>query len=394
MIVKLLGGRSESPSSSEARKKEMTLPSAAKSDLRFAVGGNAGRVMEDFFLEDASGAKLSPKFRLYYRLRPLIPIWLRQRMQKTHGDGMCDISKDWFIPVEFLEKFEAAIRKDLKRNPDARMIHPWPDGSEMCVSLTHDVETIDGVKLVDGLAKLEESHGFRSCWYFIPHKYPIDPGLIKDLKQRGHEVGVHGYNHDGRLFSSSSVFEKRRGPIEKAFKNLDAVGFRAPMVHRNLDWIETLGPKYDASCFDIDPYQAMPGGVGSFWPFMKGDMVELPYSLPQDHTLFVTMGKDDIEIWKRKLSFLSRWRGMAMLVSHPDYLNTEARLGHYESFLEHLKTLETSWFALPDEITDWWIEREQSQIVSTESGELEIDGLARGRGRILTLSDLLQRKTT
>ena len=377
-----------------AQAKAMTfLHNNTKSDLRFAVGGNAGRAMEDFFLEDASNAKLSPKFRLYYRLRPLIPIWLRQRMQKTRGEGMDDISKDWFIPVDFVEQFEAAIRKDLKGDPDSRMIHPWPSGSEMCVSLTHDVETSDGVKRVDQLAKLEESHGYRSCWYFIPHKYPIDSGLIRDLKQRGHEIGVHGYNHDGRLFSSSRVFEKRRRPIEKAFEDLEAIGFRAPMVHRNLDWIETLGSKHDASCFDIDPYQAMAGGVGSFWPFFKGDMVELPYSMPQDHTLFIALNQNDIEIWKRKLDFLSRWRGMAMLVSHPDYLNTETRLGHYESFLEHLKTLESAWFALPNDIADWWIERDQSQIVSNESGEPEINGPARERGRILALRDLLQRKT-
>ena len=58
-----------------------------QSDLRFAFDGNAGRTIEKFFLEDARGAKLSLKFRLYYRLRPLIPIWLRQRMQKSRGKG-------------------------------------------------------------------------------------------------------------------------------------------------------------------------------------------------------------------------------------------------------------------------------------------------------------------
>ena len=365
----------------------------SQSDLRFAFGGNAGRTMEKFFLEDALGAKLSLKFRLYYRLRPVIPIWLRQRMQKTRGEGMNDVSNNWFMPIEFVEEFEAALREDLKEKPDSQIIHPWPDGHQMCVSLTHDVETADGVKRVDELAKLEEAHGFRSCWYFIPHKYPIDIGLIRDLKQRGHEIGVHGYNHDGRLFSKKRIFEKRRGLMVKAFEDLGADGFRAPMVHRNLDWIKTLDTKHDGSCFDIDPYQAMAGGVGSFWPFFKGDMVELPYSLPQDHTLFVALAKNDVDIWKRKIAFLNRWRGMAMLVTHPDYLNTVERLEHYQSFLEHLKTLESPWFALPNEIADWWKERDQSQIVSAESGEPEINGPARGRGRILALSDLLQRKT-
>ena len=370
-----------------AYPQTMSKTDGTKPELRFAVGGHAGQVMQDYFLADAMGAKLSAKFRMYYLLRPLIPIWMRQRMQKSHGGTVADVSQDWYIPTDFINDFQAALAVDLKEDPDLHIIHPWPDQHEMSVSLTHDVETKAGVAYVDQLAKAEESLGFRSCWYFIPYKYSIDKGLIKDLKQRGHSVGVHGYNHDGRLFSSRRVFQKRLTPILKAFEDFQTDGFRAPMVHRNLNWIQEFGAKHDASCFDIDPYQAMAGGVGSCWPFIKGGMVELPYSLPQDHTLFIALGQKDIQPWKRKLEFLKRWRAMAMLVTHPDYLLSNGRRVQYQNFLEHLQTLEDAWFASPSEIADWWLQRDKSTIVENETGNYEIQGPAADRGRCLALSE-------
>ena len=355
-------------------------------DLQFAFDGEAQRVMAEHFAQDAANAKLSAKFRLYYRLRSFIPIWLRHKMQESRGEGMADIADDWYIPNDFIQQFEQALREDYSNNSDAAIVHPWPKPWQMCVSLTHDVETRDGVLLVDRLAKLEESYGFRSCWYFVPHKYKIEPGLIQDLKARGHEVGVHGYNHDGRLFASNQIFEKRRTPIQNAVKEFKAAGFRAPMVHRNLDWILTLGTDYDASCFDIDPYQAMAGGVGGIWPFMKQDMVELPYTLPQDHTLFIALAQNDISIWQKKLEFLRRWHGMAMLVTHPDYLDTEARFDLYRQFLEHLQGQNDVWFALPEEIAKWWRDRSQSTIENNTT----VAGPAQENGQILKLDDLLK----
>src|SRR6185295_6616832 len=120
---------------------------------------------------------------------------------------------------------------------------------------THDVETAEGFNCVSAIADLEQQLGFRSSWNFVPHKYPIDLGLLRDLRDRGFEIGVHGYNHDGRLFASRTMFDRRAAAINAALKAWGAVGFRAPMVHRNLEWLQALDIEYDASCFDADPYQ-------------------------------------------------------------------------------------------------------------------------------------------
>ena len=351
-------------------------------DLSFAFGRSAHDVMERYFLEDAEGARLSLKFRVYYFLRPLIPIMLRQLLQRKRNTGM-DIDSEWYLPKAFIEDFRKSIHSDLDAFGDETFVHPWPNHNRFAAVLTHDVETSDGFATVDRLAKLEESKGFRSSWHFVPHKYPLDDGLLRDLVDRGHEVGIHGYNHDGRLFASRHVFNRRLPKINAALQKYCAAGFRAPMVHRNLDWIEKLDLDYDASCFDVDPFQAMPGGVGSIWPFLKGKMVELPYTLPQDHTLFVAMEEKSIDAWKTKINFLREWSGMALSITHPDYLDTPFRLGLYEQLLDHLQQFGDAWSALPCEVVSWWRDRSKSEVVDGQ-----VSGPASVLGRPTTYAEM------
>ena len=54
----------------------------------------------------------------------------------------------------------------------------------------------------------------------------------------------------------------------------------------------------------------MPGGLGSIWPFVAGKYVELPYTMPQDHTLFIALRQRDCRIWERKFDFIVRNSGM------------------------------------------------------------------------------------
>lgn len=349
---------------------------------RFAFGGLAGEVLKEHFDRDAQQAHLSKKFKLYYRLRPWIPIPLRRLMQKERNRGMA-VPDGWYLPTAFVEDFRAAV----EREPGRVAIHPWPDGFQLAVVLTHDVETKAGMKSVDQLARLEEQYGLRSAWNIIPYKYRIDNGFLADLKQRGHEIGVHGYNHDGRLFESQRTFRRRTGPINRALEQFRSSGFRAPMVHRNLNWLQALEIDYDASCFDVDPFQAMAGGVGGVWPFFAGKFVELPYTLPQDHTLLVSLGESSPRIWIEKLAYLRRLAGMATLITHPDYLDTPQRLDVYRAFLEHLVEQSDCWMALPREVATWWRQRDKLEIVDGGQSP-RLVGSAADRATLFSLSEL------
>src|SRR5690606_34166147 len=53
----------------------------------------------------------------------------------------------------------------------------------------------------------------------------------------------------------------------------------------------------------------------------RAGYVELPYTLPQDSTLFLLLRQKSIDIWIRKLEWIVRHGGMALLNVHPDYVD-------------------------------------------------------------------------
>jgi hypothetical protein len=328
---------------------------------------------------DRRRAQLSRAFCTYYALRALLPLPVRQLLQRLRP---VNVGPRWYYPDGFVEALYGSLPLC---GGELTVIHPWPNGHDFAFVLTHDVETADGLRRVDQIARLEEQLGFRSSWNFVPYKYPVDRGLLNDLLERGFEIGVHGYNHDGRLFASRALFERRVPAINAALKTWGAVGFRAPMVHRNLQWMQALEILYDASCFDADPYQAMPGGVGGVWPFIAGRFVELPYTLPQDHTLFVVRRHSDGHIWHEKLNYVASLHGMSLVITHPDYLDSQRRLDIYRRLLCEARTMARMWHALPREVAAWWRARDGSQLRQDSAGNWRIEGPAAGRAGVATL---------
>ncbi len=246
----------------------------------------------------------------------------------------------------------------------------WPQGKQFAFVLTHDVELQGGHDKCLQLLRLEEELGFRSSFNFVPERYNVSPLLRKQIAESGFEVGVHGLNHDGKLYASQQVFEKRAAKINGYLRDWDAVGFRSPAMHHNLEWLRKLNVLYDASTFDVDPFEPQSDGVGAIFPFKVGGdsgYIEMPYTLPQDFTLFILLGEKNASIWKKKLDWLAENGGMALVNVHPDYLNfgdspmkrEEFPVEIYHEFLTYVKTEYAGayWHALPRETATFWKER-------------------------------------
>jgi hypothetical protein len=92
-------------------------------------------------------------------------------------------------------------------------------------------------------------------------------------------------------------------------------------------------------------------------PFFLGDLVELPITLPQDHTLFEVLREPDIAIWRHKADWLADHDGLVTVLTHPDYLLAEDRLRRYDELLRHLAGLRGGWHALPRDVARWWRRR-------------------------------------
>ncbi len=249
-------------------------------------------------------------------------------------------------------------------------------GLTRCVAafvITHDVEWDAGLRRAPAIAALERELGFTSCWNLVPERYPIDWSIVDELRQEGFEIGLHGLKHDGRLFQSHKVFAERVHSIHAYAREWGVEGFRSPSTLRNAEWMTEMQIAYDSSFPDTDPYEPQPGGCCSIWPYFLGSMVELPLSLPQDHTLFEILKHGDIAAWQRKAEWIGVHGGIAMLNVHPDYMMTDERLSLYRDFLQYMKAQTRMWHVQPREAARWWRDRHAST--------LRADGGKYSRGR-------------
>jgi peptidoglycan/xylan/chitin deacetylase (PgdA/CDA1 family) len=301
--------------------------------------------------------QLSPARRWYYRLKPFVPRGVTRLLRRLHRGSTRDGHHlGWPIAGRYA-LFQWEVLRQLliltgKRSISYRSF--WPDGRRFAFVLTHDIETAAGQAAARAVADLDESFGFRSSFNFVPERYPLDHDLIAELRRRGFEIGAHGLRHDGRLFDSHAVFMQRAARINAHLKELDAVGFRSPLTMRNPEWMQALEIQYDSSFFDTDPYEPMPGGTMSIWPFLLGRFVELPYTLPQDSTLAFVLRETTPRLWLEKVDFIESYHGMALVNTHPDYLSHPAARKVYADFLQAMRRRDGCWHALPMEAARWW----------------------------------------
>ena len=294
---------------------------------------------------------------MYYQLKPFIPrwfqIWLRSKVILRKRRSYSDV---WPI----LEK--------AARPPEEWS--GWPDQKQFALVITHDVDTAKGQKNCLKLTKIEEKKGFRSSFNFVPERYAVLPEIRHHLTNNGFEVGVHGLKHDGKLYASKKIFQERAYKINHYLKEWESLGFRSPAMHRKLDWLHYLDIEYDASTFDTDSFEPQADGVSTIFPFwVKGDSgkrgyLELPYTLPQDSTIFIIMKEKTIDIWKQKLDWIIEQGGMVLINTHPDYMNfdggtlalEEYPVKYYEEFLQYIKTQYKGdyWHVLPKDMARFW----------------------------------------
>jgi hypothetical protein len=186
-------------------------------------------------------------------------------------------------------------------------------------------------------------------------------------------------------------------------------------MHHHQGWLHDLNVRYDASSFDTDPFEPQPDGTGTIFPFWvpapdengnghqgtrfivdfapkrtrtssaplpytpapaREGYVELPYTLPQDSTLFMLLEEKTNEIWRRKLDWVAEHGGMGLVNVHPDYLHLRATNDesaptaedHYAALLKYVKETygDSCWHVLPRDmaafVREW---KEKAEVTAT-----------------------------
>jgi peptidoglycan/xylan/chitin deacetylase (PgdA/CDA1 family) len=258
----------------------------------------------------------------------------------------------------------------------------WPHGKAWAWCLTHDVELEDGQAQAMPMAAAEEERGVRSSWNFVPERYPVDRDRMEDLRSRGHEIGVHGLEHSGKLFSSRAEFERRSRKINGYVREWGAVGFRSPATYRNPFWLPEIDVDYDSSFMDNATLEPQRGGVCSAYPFMLSErMVELPITLPMDHTLINVLRQDVVGAFASKREWIRRQHGLAVALFHPDYNTSRDAIARYGAVIDGLREAPGGWHALPREIAGWWQRRRRSH-VAMRNGMPAVEGPAAADGAV------------
>ncbi|HEU0207757.1 MAG TPA: DUF354 domain-containing protein [Candidatus Udaeobacter sp.] len=313
--------------------------------------------------------------KIYYRLKPFIPTALRLAMRKRLAGWTRKRTRNVW-----------PIMPGSERPP--RNWPGWPNNKRFALVLTHDVEGPIGLRRCRQLMQLEMELGVRSSFNFIPEgSYRVPSELREELSRNGFEVGVHDFQHDGHLFASRREFARSAAHINHYINEWGAAGFRSGFMLHNLDWLHDLDIQYDASTFDTDPFEPQPDGRHTIFPFWvtsplrrpgsgrKGGYIELPYTLPQDSTLFLLLQERTPDIWLRKIDWIAEHGGMALVDTHPDYMsfNGSSRRGGefdvnlYRHFLKYVleKHKESCWKALPRDVADYafkTLERERIEV--------------------------------
>ena len=326
--------------------------------------------------------------RLYYSLRPLLPVPLRKRLQKIRLRGWEEIVfPHW--PVDFTVEtlMQSVLAFALRATQADRIpfIWFWPDGAPSCAIVTHDVESATGLRFCDQLMDMDDSFDIKSAFQIVPElRYEVSEEVLENFRRRGFELNVHDLNHDGYLFYEKQEFLRRAAHINRYATQFQSRGFRSGAMYRNQSWYDAFDFSYDMSVPNVAHFEPQRGGCCTVMPFFIGKILELPLTTIQDYSLFHILDDHSINLWKRQLDVIREQNGLATFLSHPDYLTKARELGVYLELLAHLARLRVDgklWIALPRDVDRWWRSRHQMSLVR-EGNDWRIEGPDKHRARI------------
>ncbi len=335
-----------------------------------------------------AGAKRGLVRQAYYALRPLMPVAFRRHLQRRAlADWKVIPFPEWPMDttVDSFARDVLAVLVRTRGGEPIPFIWFWPDGHRACILVTHDVETDAGQVFCPKLMDVNEEFGFRASFQFVPEvRYTKRDDVHAAVRERGHEINLHGLNHDGRLFDERGEFLRRAAKINEYARAWGAKGFRSPVLYRKQAWFDSLKFDYDMSVPNTARLEAQRGGCCTVMPYFIGDLVELPTTTAEDYTLFHILQDYTTSVWRKQLDTITKFNGVFNLIVHPDYLTGRRERDVYRACLSELRAAADAlslWCPLPREAAAWWRARSRMTIEG-DGATLRIAGDPEGRARL------------
>lgn len=317
----------------------------------------------------------SPANRLYYLVRPALPVKARKHLQRIRLKGWDKISfPTWPVDRTVDTLFGDLLLLAMKAGGKKRIpfIWFWPKGASSAAVMTHDVETPLGRDFSSTLMDIDDSFGIKSSFQVVPEeRYEVPSFYLDSIIHRGFEVAVQDLNHDGRLYLNREDFLTRAARINEYGRQWKAEGFRAAILYRRQDWFDALDFSYDMSVPNVAHLDPQRGGCCTVMPYFVGKMLELPVTTTQDYTLFHILKNYSLDLWKRQIDLIMERNGLVSFIVHPDYITTPQELETYKALLGYLSELREDknlWIATPGEVSRWWRKRAEMRLVEFRGG--------------------------
>jgi len=235
-----------------------------------------------------------------------------------------------------------------------------------------------GAVAVPRILDLLERHEIRTTFFVPGHTALAYPGLVRRIAEAGHELGHHGWVHEGL---SRLAPEQEREYLLRGLDALDRVagarptGYRAPGVEVSVNTVDILLEhdfRYDASFSgsDFEPYYLRHGDrfpTDAAYEFGESvDLVGIPFSWGlSDFQYFefvpgVTVRQDPpsavYEIWHAELEWAhgNVPGGVFDLTMHPQAIGRGHRLVMLERLIEAAKALDGVFFEPLVEYAERW----------------------------------------
>jgi peptidoglycan/xylan/chitin deacetylase (PgdA/CDA1 family) len=221
------------------------------------------------------------------------------------------------------------------------------------------------------ILRLLSDENIPTTWFIPGHTIDTFPEICREIADGGHEVGYHGYCHEGP--SSKRPLEEERKILLRSIECIERISGKAPVGHRlpggNLGerWTRLLiehGIRYDSSMAPNDfapTYHRLGDVPNTEEPYEFGaevDLVILPFDWNMDDAPYFSYEPGSgrpglrspaevLEIWKDEFDYLYQriGEGVYVLTMHPQTTGKGSRMLMLERLIAHMKRHENIEFS-------------------------------------------------
>ena len=263
----------------------------------------------------------------------------------------------------------------------------WPEGIRAAACFTFDVDAESPILFehpeaagwldvmshqaygprtgVPRILRLLDRQGVQATFFVPGYTAERWPDVIRSIRDAGHEIGHHGYLHEGARSATDEATEE--GRLLRGLEALDTVagirpsGYRAPMwelSYRLPALLARQGFAYESGLMDADHPYLLATSAASGAP----TIVELPVHWGLDDwepyvylpgvsgSGVIASPTDVIARWTLELEALVEEGGLFMLTNHPFVSGRASRAAGLERLIARAREIDGLWIATAAEI--------------------------------------------